>query len=96
MVDHNINIDNDMDEARDILMFPLGPCWSCCPAPPPVHLWPGLARGHLAQLGSLGHVEMSDYKVASQCPSARCQPSSLTLTLTWPPAAHLLSWRELS
>ena len=23
MEDHNINIDNDMDEARDILMFPL-------------------------------------------------------------------------
>ena len=56
-------------------MFPLGACWSCCSAPPPVHLWPGLARGHLAQLVVLGHVEMSDYKVASQCPSARCQPS---------------------
>ena len=44
MEDHNINIDNDMYEARDILMFPLGPCWSCCPAPP-------LLTSGLTQLG---------------------------------------------
>ena len=75
---------------RDILCSPLAPCWSCCPAPPPAHLWPSYS---LAWPGGLGHVDMSDYKVASQCPPGG---SLAPLTLTWPPAAHLLSWRELS